>query len=184
MRAIARNRNALALALHTEAAEAAYLSGHFDTMERLTTDVLGRARTVVDKARVYEIRVRAYAMQSTFDAALQAGLEGLRLLGVAFPSEPGQAHIQQGMQAMYALLAVQPLETLATLPDMTEPRAQAALLIFEEAEAAVAGAEAQLAGAQGGSSTAEIEAAQAQLRAAQLALSVAERVAPCDLDLG
>jgi predicted ATPase len=121
---------ALALALHTEAAEAAYLSGHFDTMERLTTDVLGRARTVVDKARVYEIRVRAYAMQSTFDAALQAGLEGLRLLGVAFPSEPGQAHIQQGMQAMYALLAVQPLETLATLPDMTEPRAQAALLIL------------------------------------------------------
>ena len=120
----------LALALHTEAAEAAYLSGHFDTMERLTTDVLCRARTVVDKARVYEIRVRAYAMQSTFDAALQAGLEGLRLLGVAFPREPGQAHIQQGMQAMYALLAAQPLETLATLPDMTEPRVQAALLIL------------------------------------------------------
>src|SRR5215510_11151650 len=99
-------------------------------MERLTTDVLGRTRTVVDKARVYEIRVRAYAMQSTFDAALQAGLEGLRLLGVALPREPGQAHIQQGMQAMYALLAAQPLETLATLPDMTEPRVQAAMLVL------------------------------------------------------
>src|SRR5262245_1031810 len=90
---------ALALALHTEAAEAAYLSGHFDAMERLTTDVLGCALTVVDKARVYESRVRAYAMQSTFDTALQAGLEGLRLLGVEFPPEPGQVHIQQGLQA-------------------------------------------------------------------------------------
>ena len=47
--------------------------------------MLCRARTVVDKARVYEIRVRAYAMQSTFDAALQAGLAGLRLLDVEFP---------------------------------------------------------------------------------------------------
>jgi predicted ATPase len=120
----------LAVALHTEAAEAAYLSGHFDAMERLTTDVLSCARTLVDKARVYEIRVRAYAMQGTFDTALQAGLEGLRLLGVEFPPEPGQAHIQQGLQAMYALLAAQPIETLAALPDMTEPRAQVALLIL------------------------------------------------------
>src|SRR5215471_6641560 len=31
---------------------------------------------------------------------------------------------------MYALLAVQPLETLAALPDMTEPHAQVALLIL------------------------------------------------------
>jgi PAS domain S-box-containing protein len=121
---------ALALALHTEAAEAAYLSGRFDLMEDLTTDVLYHARTVVDKARVYEIRVRAYAMQSTFDTALQAGLEGLRLLGVEFPPEPGQAHIQHGMQAMYALLAAQPLDTLAALPEMTEPSAQVALLIL------------------------------------------------------
>jgi PAS domain S-box-containing protein len=121
---------ALALALHTDAAEAAYLSGHFDAMEHLTNDVLCRARDVVDKARVYEIRVRAYAMQSKFDAALQAGLEGLALLGVEFPPEPGQAHIQQGIQAMYALLAAQPIETLAALPEMTEPRAQVALLVL------------------------------------------------------
>src|SRR5262249_3633440 len=120
----------LALALHAEAAEAAYLSGHFDAMERLTTDVLSCARTLVDKARVYEIRVRAYAMQSTFDTALQAGPEGLQLMGVEFPPEPGQAHVQQGLQAMYALLAAQPIETLAALPDVTEPRAQVALLIL------------------------------------------------------
>jgi PAS domain S-box-containing protein len=121
---------ALALALHTEAAEAAYLSDHFEAMERLTHDMLGHARNVVDQARAYEIRVRAYAMQSKYDAALQVGLEGLRLLGVEFPPEPDQAHIQQGMQAMYTLLATQPLETLAALPDMTEPRAQVALLIL------------------------------------------------------
>src|SRR5215510_13781040 len=99
-------------------------------MERLTTDVLCRARDVVDKARVYEIRVRAYAMQSKFNDALQAGLEGLRLLGVEFPPDPGPSHIQQGIQAMYALLAAQPIETLAALPDMTEPRAQTALLVL------------------------------------------------------
>jgi PAS domain S-box-containing protein len=121
---------ALALALHTDAAEAAYLSGHFDTMERLTDDVLLHTRDVVDNTRVYEIRVRAYAMQSKYDAALQAGLEGLRLLGVEFPPEPGHSHIQQGIQAMYALLAAQPIERLAALPEMTEPRAQVALLVL------------------------------------------------------
>jgi predicted ATPase len=79
---------ALALALYTDAAEAAYLSDHFDAMERLTNQVLCHAREVVDKARAYEIRVRAYAMQSKYDAALQAGLEGLALLGLSAATPP------------------------------------------------------------------------------------------------
>ncbi len=47
----------LALALHTEAAEAAYLVGDYEQMERLTDVVLQQAKTLLDKVKVYEIRL-------------------------------------------------------------------------------------------------------------------------------
>src|SRR5262249_46899617 len=44
----------LALALHVEAAEAAYLSGDFNQMERLTAVVLRQAKVLLDRVKAYE----------------------------------------------------------------------------------------------------------------------------------
>ena len=49
----------LALALHIETAEAAYLNGDFEQMEQLTEVVLQQAQTLLDTVKAYEMQVHA-----------------------------------------------------------------------------------------------------------------------------
>src|SRR5205085_12452247 len=61
----------LTLVLHSEAAEAAYLSGHFDSMERLVEEVLSHAKTVLDKVKAYDSKIQAWLSQGAPQAALK-----------------------------------------------------------------------------------------------------------------
>ncbi len=54
----------LALTLHVEAAEAAYLSGDFQQMEHLTALVLRWAKAPLDRVRAYEVMLHASSAQS------------------------------------------------------------------------------------------------------------------------
>src|SRR5262249_29910959 len=48
---------ALLFALHLEAAECEYLSGHFSEAENAFDQLLDKARTRVDKARIYSLKI-------------------------------------------------------------------------------------------------------------------------------
>jgi predicted ATPase len=50
----------LTLALHIEAAECEYLCGNFDEAERAFNYVLANARTRLDKAKVYQLKLLQY----------------------------------------------------------------------------------------------------------------------------
>ncbi len=120
----------LTLALHSEAAEAAYLSGHFDEMERLVEEVLNRAKTVLDKVKAYDSRIQAWLSRGDPKEALKTGLEVLQLLGISLVEAPSQLDVQAGLEETASRFAGQEIEDLINLPEMTEPVPLAAIYIL------------------------------------------------------
>jgi predicted ATPase/signal transduction histidine kinase len=124
------NQYELTLALHTEAAEAAYLSGDFDRMERLASVVESCAKTLLDKVNVYEVQIEAYMAQNKLQEALNTGLPVLKLLGVKFPSEPNFSDIGQALGETASILSGKGTEDLIDLPLMTDPQQLATIRIL------------------------------------------------------
>ncbi|MBD2037138.1 AAA family ATPase [Leptolyngbya sp. FACHB-321] len=120
----------LTLALHSEAAEAAYLSGHFDEMERLVEAVLNRAKTVLDTVKVYDSRIQAWMSRGNSKEALKTGLEVLQLLGIRLVEAPSQLDVQAELEETASQLAGWEIEDLIDLPEMTEPVPLAAIYIL------------------------------------------------------
>lgn len=118
----------LTLALHTEAAETAYLNGDFVVMGQLTGTILQRATDILDKVKAYQINISAKAGQNQAPEAIGAALECLeQLLKLTLPQNPTPADVQQGLQATMANLAGKQMEDLLDLPPLTNPYGQAAM---------------------------------------------------------
>ncbi|HEY9597020.1 MAG TPA: serine/threonine-protein kinase PknK, partial [Cyanophyceae cyanobacterium] len=126
----------LTLALYEEEAEAAYLNGNFDEMEQLVEVVLNQAKTVLEKVKVYDVKIQAAGAQGNFKEAIHIGLKVLKLLGVVLPEEPSQLDIQTGFQETASLYVEQEIQELINLPDMSEPEPQAAIYILSSISAA------------------------------------------------
>jgi predicted ATPase/signal transduction histidine kinase len=111
----------LTLALHEEAAEAAYLSGDFEQMEQLADLVRNQARSLLDKVKVYEVNIQACMVRNQMDLALQMALQALSLLGVNFPEKPNQSDIQLALSETTSNLMGKRIEDLIDLPIMSDP---------------------------------------------------------------
>ena len=120
----------LTLALHEEAAEAAYLNGDFDQMQRLANLVLQQAKTLLDKVKVYEVQMQAYTSQNKLQEALNTGLQALKLLGVEFPSGPNPSDIGQALEETASILSGKEPSDLLDLPQMTDSNKLAALRLM------------------------------------------------------
>ncbi|MDP5337548.1 MAG: trifunctional serine/threonine-protein kinase/ATP-binding protein/sensor histidine kinase [Nodularia sp. (in: cyanobacteria)] len=108
----------LTLALHETAAEAAYLGGNFEEMEQLAEIVLQRANTLLEKVKVYEIKIQAYTSQNRLLEAIAIARQVLEYFGLNFPQSPTENDIQQGFGETTALLADKTVEDLINLPLM------------------------------------------------------------------
>ncbi|MBD2465550.1 AAA family ATPase [Oscillatoria sp. FACHB-1407] len=120
----------LTLVLHSEAAEAAYLSGHFDEMERLAEAVLNCAKTTLDTVKVYDSRIQAWLSRGEPKEALKTGLEVLQRLGIRLVQAPSQLDVQAGLEETASRLSGREIEDLIDLPEMTEPVPLAAVYIL------------------------------------------------------
>ncbi|MBD2185538.1 AAA family ATPase [Aerosakkonema funiforme] len=126
----------LTLALYEEAAEAAYLSGDFEQMEKLALVLLNRTKTVLEKVKVYDVKIQAAGAQGNFKEAIKIGLQVLKLLGLTLPEQPTQLEIQKAFQETALLYVGQEIESLINLPEITEPEPQAAIYILSSISAA------------------------------------------------
>ncbi|MFB2917132.1 trifunctional serine/threonine-protein kinase/ATP-binding protein/sensor histidine kinase [Aerosakkonema funiforme] len=127
----------LTLGLYELAAEVSCLSGNFQQMEHFVDVVFQQAQQLLDKVKVYEVKILAYVAQSQQLEAIKTALSVLELLGVTFPKEPTEIDITQSLQATQAMLADKELETLLELPEMVDPEALAALRILASMTAGV-----------------------------------------------
>jgi len=99
-------------------------------MEQLAAIVLQRARTILDKVKIYEIQIQAYVGQNQLLKAVNTALPILDLLGVSFPENPSQSDLQIGLEETRSLLGNKTIKDLSELPEMTDPYKLAAMRIL------------------------------------------------------
>ena len=120
----------LSLVLHSEAAEATYLCNDFDEMEKWAKVVLQQAKTVLDKVKVYEVKILTCVAQRNRLEAVKIGLQVLKQLGVSFPQLPTELDVQQKLEETRAALRGKSIEDLISLPVMTDKYKLAAMRIL------------------------------------------------------
>jgi histidine kinase len=120
----------LTLELQSATAEAAYLSGHFEQLERLATEVLARAKTPLDRVPIYQIKIQAAIAQNNATAAIATALQTLEELGVRIPAQPKPQDIELGMRNTQQALAGKNIQDLLQLPVMEDPTKRAAMQII------------------------------------------------------
>lgn len=122
----------LTLALYETATEAAYLAGNFEQMEELAEVVLVR-KPLLEKVKVYEVKIQAYGAQNQALKAVNTALTFLKLLGVEFPEHPSQSDIQLAMAELTSNLNGRSIENLINLPEMIEAKPLAIMRILSTA---------------------------------------------------
>ena len=132
------NEYDLMLDLHLEAAEAAYVCMRFEAMERIADKTLVHARDLLDRARIYEVRIAAYALQNDLERSLATSWEILRLLGIRLPANPGKWHLLWGYLRTRLALAGRPPDSLLDLPAMKDRQSLTALRIMNSTSIASA----------------------------------------------
>ncbi|MBD2451685.1 AAA family ATPase [Nostoc sp. FACHB-152] len=126
----------LTLSLHSEAAEAAFLSGDFNEMQGFVEVVQQQAQTLLDKVKVYEVQIQAYVLQNKLIEAVNTGLQTLKLLGIEFPEQVNLSDIGQGLQETAAMLNGLRIENLVNLTQMTDTYKLAAMRLLSSIFAA------------------------------------------------
>ncbi|WP_445304737.1 trifunctional serine/threonine-protein kinase/ATP-binding protein/sensor histidine kinase, partial [Microcoleus sp. Pol7_A1] len=131
-----KNQYELTLALSTKAAEAAYLSGDFEQMEKLASVVDNCAKTLLGKVKVYEVQIQAYIAQNKLLEAVNTTLQVLKLLGVEFPSKVNLSDIEQALGETASILNGKRIEDLIDLPQMSDLYKLAAIRLLSSIFAA------------------------------------------------
>jgi predicted ATPase/signal transduction histidine kinase/GAF domain-containing protein len=127
----------ITLNLYTLAAEVTCLVGDFRKMQQLVDEVVASARHLLDKVKVYEVKILAEVAQSKQPEAIKTALSVLELFGMAFPERPTATDISQSLKQTQELLQEKDLADLLTLPEMTDLQAIAQMRILATVTAAV-----------------------------------------------
>ncbi|MCT7963228.1 AAA family ATPase [Laspinema sp. D1] len=120
----------LTLSLYEESAEVTYLNADFALIDQFVTTVLSQAQTVLDKVKVYEVKIQAYNGQGLLEDAIAIGLEVLNLLGIKLPKQPSQLDVLWGLLKTKLTIGTRAIASLIDLPTMTDPSSQAAMRIL------------------------------------------------------
>ncbi|CAN1211299.1 histidine kinase [Tumidithrix helvetica PCC 7403] len=121
----------LTLAMYTGLVETAYLSGDYPEMERVAEIVLREAKLLLDKVKIYQIKIQAAIAQNKFAEAIVIALDVLAMLGIKIPKSPSRWDVWWGaigtkLALMGTLIGRQP-QSLMHLPKMTNPNKRAAM---------------------------------------------------------
>ena len=120
----------LTLALHNEAAELAYLTGDYDKLDEIEGRIHKNARSILDRARIYYIRIQADTDRGNYLEAIEIGIRALAELGIKIPREPTPEDYQRYQAEFSEALAGRSIEELVHLPAMTDRTALAAMEIL------------------------------------------------------
>ena len=112
----------LAFGFHLERAECTYLCGAFDRAEHQLEDLLDRARSPLQKAEIYRLRIVEHENRSRFAEARDWGKTGLALFGIIFPDDPDarQAMLEAEIDEIDQLVGSADIESLVDLPVMSD----------------------------------------------------------------
>jgi len=111
----------LTLSLYTEIIEAAYLSGDYDTMDKLVDTALEHTKSVLDKVRITSARIYACKSRADYEGSIDAALEILRSLGKNIPKNPSKLRIGIELIKLKFLFWGRTPEEMLDLPQSEDP---------------------------------------------------------------
>jgi predicted ATPase/signal transduction histidine kinase/CheY-like chemotaxis protein len=79
------NHHDLAFNVYTELANIKHLTGDYDTSNQIGDSLLGRARSAIEKARIYTLRIAQQTLRTQSMEAIQTGKEALQWFGLDLP---------------------------------------------------------------------------------------------------
>lgn len=120
----------LTLNLHVEAAESCYLISNFEEMESLGSVVLGMAGNLLDKVKIYEVKIQACIARNNRGEAVRTALPILAMLDNKFPEKPSKFRVVVELLRVKALLALSGWEKEVASKKMTAPYKIAAMRIM------------------------------------------------------
>lgn len=111
----------LAINLYIETAEAEYLNTNFEGAKNLAEIVLQQATNLLDRVKVYELKMEIFVAQNQQSLAIETGIQALEMLGISLVSPQGDTQ---------SVIRLPSLTDLENIPEMTDPDRMAALRIL------------------------------------------------------
>ncbi len=120
----------LTLNLHLEAVESCYLISNFEEMESLGAVVLEMASNLLDKVKIYEVKIQACIARNNRVEAVRTALPILAMLDRKFPEKPSKFRVVAELVRVRTLLAFSGWGKHAAFRTMTAPEKIAAMRIM------------------------------------------------------
>ena len=122
----------LSSTLHRERAECEYMAGHLEQAEEHIEALLMRLRSSGERAEIFGLRTTLYLSVGRFAEALEAGCQGLALIGVDVPrtKDAANAAFAEVSVAIERSLADRTIESLVDAPLVADPDIETALRIL------------------------------------------------------
>jgi PAS domain S-box-containing protein len=121
-------------ALLIERCECEYLTGNFQAAEELSAAILENARSDVDRAQVYRLRLRLSESGGRYDDALFVMRDALRLFGMTLPESDQAIHAATEAEAREIAINLRGrrVADLADAPAATDPIAEMIISVIAE----------------------------------------------------
>ncbi|MFZ2633096.1 MAG: response regulator [Desulfosalsimonadaceae bacterium] len=113
-----------------EAAESAFFCTDFDDMKELADTALEHARNVLEKAKIYSLRVQYYYAQNELMKVVEEGTTILGLMGYRFPANPTKLHILLKLAGAGLALKAKMPSKVNGLKDIEDPAILTAMRIM------------------------------------------------------
>lgn len=106
----------LALKLYTTAAETAYSCAEYTIMDNYSGIVLKNCDNLLDRIKIYEIKILSLLAKNNTSQAVEFALEALRQLDVDFPQKIAKGYILYKLWLFKIFLYRKNIESLADIP--------------------------------------------------------------------
>ena len=131
-----KNHYNLMLQLTTDAADAAYLSGKYEKVDKLVNEIVQHGTSLIDSIKGYEIDIKKLIAQNKPLEAVQLGLNILKKLGISLPLKPGKIGVTRGLLQTKFLLRNKSMDYFNSLPEMKDPEKNIAMRILSDISSA------------------------------------------------
>lgn len=111
----------LAFDLHRDKAQILYLAQDQQAADRVVDLLTQKARTVVEKARLFRMRIAYHSVANNFATAIALSLDALREMGVDVPLNPAEQDIAAEQAALARVMGVDGLASLLRRPLAEDP---------------------------------------------------------------
>jgi predicted ATPase/signal transduction histidine kinase/tRNA A-37 threonylcarbamoyl transferase component Bud32 len=120
----------LTLDIYKERSEVEYLNSNFAQSNLLIQQALIQAKSVLDKADLYNLLIVQYTLQADYPLAIQAGKQALSLLDISLSDDNIKSLIDAKIAEINAILQNQEITSLLDLPDNTTPIYRSAIQLL------------------------------------------------------